>query len=148
MAAGKPDRIDMLEHQQEKILKALQGISAILSEALQAPRTPELREYNPILTKMKEGKGITAAEYKTLDEFTDPKKYSGVDSTQSHIMAAFTAMIKKCVSKPVRDQNKAAIGNLKIQDVMGHLAKISKKSGDEAVAAYFSGPFVESLKSK
>lgn len=147
-AAGGWSKLDMIEHQQDKIWKALKGIAAILDEVLQAPRTPELREYNPILSKMKEGKLISHAEFQILNDFSDAKKFNGTDGTHSHILTAFQGMVKKCVTKQNKTTYKLQIARLDVWDALGHLAKISKLKNDEAVGVYFNKDFIDAIKAK
>ena len=140
--------MDMLEHQNAKIWKTLQGISGLLNEALQGPRTPELKEYNHILNKMKEGKNISQQDYKVLEDFSDAKKFNGTDGTQSHILTAFQGMIKKCVTKQSKTTYKLQIARLDVWEAMHHLSKIAKLKSDEALGVYFNKDFIEAIKSK
>lgn len=144
MGAGQ-DRISLLENDMEKIKKALLDVVKTLEGVVKPLKTPELRDFNPILTKIKAGSCITAKEFQTLESYCDAKQFGGTDSTQSHVLTVFQQMAKNSLSKELWKSNKTAVMQLDVWTVLGHLSKISKLKSDQAVGTYFTKDFVNSL---
>lgn len=74
MGTGQ-DRISLLENDMEKIKKALTDIMKTLEGVVKPLKTPELRDFNPILTKIKAGSRITTTEFQTLESYCDAKQF-------------------------------------------------------------------------
>jgi hypothetical protein len=144
MGAGQ-DRISLLENDMDKIKKALQDIVKTLEDVVKPLKIPELRDFNPILTKIKAGSCITVKEFQTLESYCDAKQFGASDSTQSHILTAFQQMAKSCLTKELWKSNKKAVMQLDVWTALSHLSKISKLKSDQAVGTYFAKDFVNSL---
>lgn len=133
-------RIQNLERQNKKLLKALEGFQKLLADALKPTVSPAQRKnrWNPILNKIKAGQLISAQEYQIVADFLDYDVYEYNQTLNNAIIVAFKGLIN--VHRPNDLAQLARNKTITVGEAMLHISKIATMQSVHDLAQYLGSP--------